>query len=123
MLQTCAESTWGDYEDRRDNKDIIKGKPRGDVNSSTKDIVTCLTCCNISTAPSLEWSHLTTFGNLNDKLRAVVRPSLDGLNLPQGEHPVDDAAKDDVLPVEKVALGGRDEKLAAVGVGTGIGHG
>jgi hypothetical protein len=49
--------------------------------------------------------------NFHNELWSVVRSCRNILNLAQSEHPVDDFAKDNVLPVEEIAGCGRDEKL------------
>jgi len=52
------------------------------------------------------------------QLRFVVRSRGHVLNAAYCEHAVDDLAEHDVLVVQPLGLGARDEKLAAVRVGT-----
>ena len=61
--------------------------------------------------------------NLNCKLRSVVWSSRDVLDLPHSEHPIDNLAEDDMLPIEKVALGGGNEELATISVWARVRHG
>jgi len=66
--------------------------------------------------------HLPTFSNLHIQLRSIIQPSRYSLDLPYGQHPVDDASEDDVLVIEVVADGCCYEELAAVRVRSGVGH-
>ena len=52
--------------------------------------------------------------DFHNELWSVVRSRRNVLNLAQSEHAVNDFAKDDVLPVEEIARGGRDEELRQI---------
>jgi len=66
--------------------------------------------------------HLPTFSNLDIQLRSIIQSSRYGLDLPYGQHSVDDASEDDVLVIEVIADGCCYEELAAVRVRSGVGH-
>lgn len=53
----------------------------------------------------------------------IVRPRGDVLHFPHDEQAVDHSAENHVFTVQEVALGARDEELAAVGVFAAVGHG
>lgn len=59
--------------------------------------------------------------DLHRQLRSVVWTSGNVLDLSEGEHPIDDFAEYDVFAVQEIALGRRNEELAAIGVGSRIG--
>ena len=61
-------------------------------------------------------SHLSTLRHGDRDFWFVVRSDRRVLDLTDDEHPVDDAAEHDVLPVQEVALGRRDKELTAVRV-------
>ena len=71
----------------------------------------------------LRTTHLELSAVLNDnlglggsRLRADTLASADNI------HALDDRAKDAVLAVQPRGLGGADEELGAVGVGSSVGH-
>ena len=57
---------------------------------------------------------------LDRKLRSIIGTSRYVLDLAECEHAVYNPAKDDVLPIEKVAFRRGDEELASVRVWPGI---
>ena len=61
-------------------------------------------------------SHLSTLRHRDRDFWFVIRSDRCVLDLTDDEHPVDDAAEHDVLPVKEFALGRRDKELTAVRV-------
>ena len=47
----------------------------------------------------------------------------DGFDLVNNVHTINDLSKDSVLSVQPWGIGGADEELRSVGVGSGVGHG
>lgn len=72
---------------------------------------------------SLSFSHLSTLRDDDRDLGPVVGSGRHVLHLPHDQESVNDPPEDDVLLVQEVALGARDEELAAVGVFARVGHG
>ena len=52
--------------------------------------------------------------DLHDKLGPIIWSSGHVLDLPQGQHPVDDASEHHMLAVKEIAFSGCDEKLVAL---------
>ena len=83
----------------------------------------CHTSQSRVTCHDIMRSHLATLRYNDVHFGFVVGPHGGVLDLPDDEHAVNDAAEHHVFPVQEVAPGGRDEKLAAVGVLAAVGHG
>ena len=62
----------------------------------------------------VDHSHLPALADGDGEARFVVGPDGNVFNLPHDEQTVDDAAEDDVLVVQEIAFGARDEKLTTV---------
>ena len=67
--------------------------------------------------PANEGTHTD---DLHRELGTIVGAGSNVLDLAEGEHAVDHPAEHDVLPVEEVALGRRDEELAPIRVRAGV---
>ena len=67
-------------------------------------------------------SALAAVGD-DDLFRGLPGLGAEAFDLLDDVHPLDDLAEHNVLSVEPLGLGGAEEKLGAVSVGTGVGHG
>ena len=67
--------------------------------------------------------YLPTIADGHRLQRSVVGVGLEGLNVSDDAHALDDLAEHDMLAVQVRSVDGGDEKLTTVGVGSSIGHG